>query len=83
MDAILYGECVGSRDVAMVRICALANEGCDIETDGPAAVLDSDFSLWIGAMGPFAASAAGRHADRVVVRFKEPLDGRILDHFRH
>lgn len=85
MTMILYGECVSARKTARVRIRSLANEGCDLETDAPAADFDSDFSLWIGAVGPFAATAAatapGRNTRRIAVRFKEPLDGRILQHF--
>lgn len=82
MKTILYGECVSALDTAPVRIRALANEGCDVETDAPAAVFDTDFNLWIGAVGPFAATATDRGARRVAVRFKEPLDGRILQHFK-
>jgi hypothetical protein len=89
MTAILYGECVSARDTARVRICALANEGCDLEVDSLAAAFDTDVTLWIGAVGPFAATVTQPlveppmkpSARRVAVRFKEPLDGRILQHF--
>ncbi|MFC0206152.1 hypothetical protein [Novosphingobium soli] len=78
---MIYGECVGPAESARVRIRDLANEGCALETDAPAAVFDADFSLWIGAVGPFAATATHRQAREVSVRFKEPLDARILQHF--
>ncbi|AXB75725.1 hypothetical protein [Novosphingobium sp. P6W] len=81
MTMILYGECVSARSKAHVRICELADEGCDLETDAPQGMFDADFSLWIGAMGPFAATATQRNARRIAVRFKEPLDGKILRHF--
>ncbi|EJL28300.1 hypothetical protein [Novosphingobium sp. AP12] len=85
MTAILYGECVSARDTATVRIWALANEGCDLEIDTPTGMFDSDVALWIGAVGPFAATITQTpiepSARRVAVRFKEPLDGRILQHF--
>jgi hypothetical protein len=59
----------------------LMDEGCDLETDAPAKMLDTDFALWIGAIGPIAATALRGGARRLAVRFKEPLDGRILQHF--
>jgi hypothetical protein len=81
METTVYGECIGARDTAQVRICDLANEGCALEADLPEAVLDSEFTLWIGAIGPISATASRSQENRVAVRFKEPLDGRILKHF--
>lgn len=85
MKAILYGECVSARDTAPVRICGLANEGCDLEIVTPGSTFDSDVTLWIGAVGPFAVTLDQTQAEpstrRVAARFKEPLDGRILQHF--
>lgn len=83
MNSILYGECVGESDVAaaQVRIARLADHGCELIVDAPARMFDTDFSLWIGAVGPFAATAAHRSAKNVEVRFKQPLDARILKHF--
>ncbi|MYL99788.1 hypothetical protein GR702_18680 [Novosphingobium sp. FGD1] len=86
MTAILFGECVSARDTTKVRIRALGNEGCDLEIDAPACMVDdTDVTLWIGAVGPFPAtvtqSLPERSASRLAVRFKEPLDGRILQHF--
>ena len=80
MRNILYGECVAARESAEVRISDLADRGCDLETDG-SALLDGDFALWIGAIGPFPATATRRDAEHFHVRFKEPLDARIVQHF--
>jgi hypothetical protein len=82
METTVYGECIGARDAALVRICDLANEGCALEADLPETVLDSEFTLWIGAIGPISATASrSQEKNKVAVRFKEPLDGRILKHF--
>ncbi|KQM14701.1 hypothetical protein [Novosphingobium sp. Leaf2] len=83
MDAILYGECVGESDMAAapVRISRLADQGCDLIVESAAGLFDTDFSLWIGAVGPLAAVAAKRSGRNVEVRFKQPLDARILRHF--
>lgn len=86
VDSELYGECVGNSAVAAVRIKGLAGQGCNLETREPgavdlSAVAAGDVSLWIGAIGPVAATAE-RHGDREFsLRFKEPLDSRILSHF--
>jgi len=81
MAKILYGECVSARDKAEVRICALGDKGCRLEADTAVRVFDTDFSLWIGAVGPIPAVATRKDAGHVAVRFKEPLDERILEHF--
>lgn len=78
---ILYGECVSARDTAQVRISGLANLGCDLEAETTVPLSDGDVSLWIGAVGPFAATATRRNPGHVSVRFKEPLDRKIIEHF--
>ncbi|HKT84817.1 MAG TPA: hypothetical protein VJQ77_01885 [Novosphingobium sp.] len=82
MGVILYGECVSARETARVRISGLADLGCNIEADARAAMPDGDVALWIGAIGPVAATATHENANRVRVLFKEPLDGKIVEHFR-
>ncbi|KHK90014.1 hypothetical protein [Novosphingobium malaysiense] len=81
MTTILYGECIGPRESTMVRISGLADQGCDLETDRVAAVAEGEVSLWIGAIGPFTATARRKDASHLALRFKEPLDERILEHF--
>jgi hypothetical protein len=81
MTTVLYGECIGSRGTARVRISELADRGCDIEAEDAQAVFDEEFALWIGAVGPIAATAASKVGSHLAVRFKEPVDGRILQHF--
>ncbi|EIZ78210.1 hypothetical protein WSK_3185 [Novosphingobium sp. Rr 2-17] len=78
---ILYGEYVSQQETAPVRILGLGGEGCDIEADNGSPSFDNDFSLWIGAVGPFAATLSHKTQAGAAVRFKEPLDGRILHHF--
>lgn len=79
---ILYGECVSARDTAQVRISGLANLSCDLEAETAAPLSDGDVTLWIGAVGPIAATATRRNAGQLAVRFKEPLDGKIIEHFK-
>lgn len=81
MSPVLFGECVNARATTQVRISALASSGCDLEIEVPSGVLDADFSLWIGAVGPFPARARRKDAHRMAAYFKEPLDRRILQHF--
>lgn len=83
MSVILYGECVGARGTAPVRILELADGGCDLETTTVASTFeDEDFALWIGAVGPFHARAERKGGQQFSARFHEPLDRRILEHFR-
>jgi hypothetical protein len=84
IEPVLYGECVAPGAAAMVRIRGLVGLGCDLEADG--GLPDGEVALWIGAIGPVAAIAEctdGRKDGRKrALRFKEPLDSRILAHFR-
>ena len=78
MGMILYGECVSALETASVRMSGLADLGCDLEADATAPVFDGDVALWIGAIGPVAATATRKTAKRATIRFKEPLDGKIV-----
>lgn len=78
---ILYGECVTARETARVRISGLANLGCDLEAEAATPAPDGDVVLWIGAIGPVAATAERTGTGHLAVRFKEPLDGKIIEHF--
>ena len=77
----LYGECVGASASAAVRISELGGSGCELEAEGILSVFDEDFALWIGAVGPFAATALRKDPQHLSLHFKEPLDPKILDHF--
>jgi hypothetical protein len=81
MAKIIYGECIGPRASAPVRISALADHGCNLETDDLGGVSDGDVTLWIGAIGPFSGKAIRMDASHAALHFNEPLDGRILHHF--
>ncbi|KPH65726.1 hypothetical protein ADT71_10115 [Novosphingobium sp. ST904] len=82
MGMILYGECIGAHGSARVRISDLADLGCDLEAEALPCALDGDFSLWIGAIGPLPATVAKKDTSNLEIRFKEPLDTRIVEHFR-
>ena len=82
MEKVVYGECVSLHETAQVRISRLADVGCDLEMDDGAALGGDDVALWIGAVGPFAATAHSRSARCLSVRFKQPLDRKIVAHFR-
>jgi hypothetical protein len=81
MSTTLYGECVSAGGSTAVRISDLASLGCAVETDAPATAIEGDLTLWIGAVGPFAATAIRNGARRLSVRFTEPLDTQIVQHF--
>lgn len=81
MSMIIYGECVGQRDSAPVRISDLAGMGCDLEIEQQTTLDEGDVALWIGAVGPIPATATRKDAGHLAVRFKEPLDGKIIQHF--
>jgi hypothetical protein len=81
MNTIVYGEYVSAGQRASVRISSLAGLGCDLETDIAAQLFDGDCALWIGAIGPVEATATHKAARHLMVRFKEPLDGKIVAHF--
>lgn len=77
----LYGECVSPGGSTPVRISDLARLGCAVEVDAPGAGIEGELSLWIGAVGPFAATAIRKDSSSLAVRFAEPLDTQIVRHF--
>lgn len=81
MDTTLYGECVSAGGSTAVRISDLASLGCAVEADAPVAGIEGDLTLWIGAAGPFAATATRKDSRSLSVRFAEPLDSQIVQHF--
>ncbi len=84
-EMTIYGECEMPGGKLAVRISDLTQAGCDLaSSDGDhrlAAYANGDMALWIGAIGPLAATARKRGATRMMASFKEPLDPRILAHF--
>ena len=81
----LYGECETPDRTLAVRISELTRTGCDLASgkgnDPWTGSVNGDLSLWIGAIGPLAATAMQRDEIHVMAAFKEPLDPRILAHF--
>lgn len=89
MAKVLYGDCIAARDSAPVRISDLVGAGCELETMAASQPIEGDVALWIGAIGPIAATAirrdnygaTARDRAHVSLRFKEPLNREILYHF--
>lgn len=77
-DVEIFGECVRAGRRANVRISSLDCDGCEVSAELPPGC---EIALWIGAIGPFVADAVQHQAGHVCVRFKEPIDRRIVDHF--
>lgn len=81
----IYGECETLGRTLPVHISDLTQAGCDLSSgDGLnalASCINGDMALWIGAIGPLAATARRRDATHMMACFKEPLDPRILAHF--
>lgn len=78
----LYGECISADSRARVRISGLAGNGCEVEAETRQSLFEGEFALWIGAIGPFNVTASRRDRSRLLLRFKEPLDPKIVDHFQ-
>lgn len=81
MNTTLYGECVSAGSSTPVRISDLARLGCAVETDAPGPALEGELTLWIGAVGPFRATAVRKDTRSLAVHFVEPLDTQIVQHF--
>ncbi len=82
MAKILYGECISAGKTSNVRICDLGCQGCEVVLDPMAAPIGGDCALWIGAIGPFPAIVQYRNNGQHAAYFKEPLDHKIVNHFR-
>jgi hypothetical protein len=78
----VYGECIGATVSVAALISQLGAGGCELILDSTSALLDHDFTLWIGAIGPFAATCASLNkTGHCLAVFKEPLDPAIIQHF--
>jgi len=78
----VYGECIGASASAAAMISQLGAGGCELLLENASALLDSDFLLWIGAIGPFAATCASRDEEgHCLAVFKDPIDPAIIAHF--
>lgn len=77
----IYGECEAQGRRLKVQIRDLAGSGCGIASESGEVPVDGDLSLWIGAIGPLAATAMRLDETHMSALFKEPLDDRILKHF--
>lgn len=78
----VYGECIGATATVAAMISQLGAGGCELLLDSASPLLDNDFSLWIGAIGPFAATCASRdESGHCLAVFKEPIDPAIIKHF--
>ena len=75
------GEWIGSGARAPVKVSELAATGCDLAVECADVLPDGEFTLWIGAVGPFRGTATRRDATHFTAQFAEPLDARIIKHF--
>jgi hypothetical protein len=78
----IYGECETRGFRLPVTISDLAETGCALESDAAGKLPDGEMALWIGAIGPLAVIAMHKDQSRSIASFKQPLDERIIDHFR-
>jgi hypothetical protein len=79
----IYGECVGTLQRTPVTILALGDHGCELQPEAGPCTIEGMLDLWIGAMGPFPATAESHGDGRYKASFREPLDQRIIAHFAH
>lgn len=77
----IYGECIGTLARTPVTISALDGEACELQPQPGESGIEGLLDLWIGAIGPLPATAETSGAGRYRVRFREPLDPRIIAHF--
>jgi len=77
----IFGECVCAGQRANVLVSGLACDSCNLWAEAVDLPLECEFTLWIGAVGPIAATARRIDATRFAARFAEPVDERIVDHF--
>lgn len=81
---MIYGECEWRGHKVRVLISDLARSGCDLACEAGKLPAEGELSLWIGAIGPFAATAMRRDDAHLAAQFSQPLDERIIQHFaRH
>lgn len=78
----IHGDCVSATQAAGVLVSQLAADRCDLVSETGTMLAEGEASLWIGAIGPLAVVAEERRGKHVIVRFREPLDPRIVDHFK-
>ncbi|MDD3798665.1 MAG: hypothetical protein PHE36_05750 [Novosphingobium sp.] len=74
-------ECIVESRKIDTLVSELASDGCDIRAASDIKVLEGNLSLWIGAIGPIDIAAARQDEDVLHVRFRQPLDPRIIAHF--
>ena len=82
MDAMtIDGEWIGEGGRAAVTVTGLGAAGCDLAPIAGGILKDGEFTLWIGAIGPFRGFATRHDTGHLAARFSEPLDARIIHHF--
>ena len=66
-------------DVLVVR---LSSAECEIAGDRDSAAEGSAVRFFIGAIGPIDGRMEDRHGDGLTIRFAQPLDRQIVEHFQ-
>jgi hypothetical protein len=79
----IYGECEVRGNFVPVTITELGQSGCALSSASNAQLPNGELALWIGAIGPLAASAMQVDASHAHAEFKDLLDLRIISHFTH
>lgn len=79
---VLDGELENAGHLAGVAVSDLESLGCALDSSDGSPPCDSQVALWIGAVGPLAAIISDADGPRARARFCEPLDARIVDHFK-
>ena len=77
----IYGECIAAGLAAAVRVSKLVDTGCELLIEKGSVLLDGEFSLWIGAIGPLAITTSRCDEVTLSASFTQPLDPRIIAHF--
>lgn len=74
-------QCVSAAGQFPAMVSDLEETRCVMRPLVRTAALEGPLWLWLGAIGPLPISAERRNSTTFEVRFHEPLDPRIVDHF--
>lgn len=62
-------------------LTSLSQGRCRARMSGSAPSLGTEIVMWIGAIGPLAATVHGCKSDEVEMAFLTPLANAVVDHF--
>ncbi|AKH43774.1 hypothetical protein FHS61_002820 [Altererythrobacter atlanticus] len=67
-----------SRQVVVV---GLSRESCETAESATGNVIGSKVQFWIGGLGPFGGQTEASAESRLAIRFTDPLEHAIVEHF--